>query len=97
MSIGPGDGPDNAIMQKRGFCLGRTICSIRPGDFRALRHQRQHGIEGPTSESGSDVPLRAPSMRRLTSTRNLTPKVSAMAWGSSMIDFDNAARSDRNR
>src|ERR1700748_1937116 len=34
--------------------------------------------------------LRAASIRRTTSTRNLTPKVSAIAWLSSMIAFDNA-------
>src|SRR5262249_34314565 len=34
--------------------------------------------------------LRAPSMRRSTSTRNLTPKFSAIAWASSMIAFDSA-------
>src|SRR2546430_5144467 len=34
--------------------------------------------------------LRAPSMRRSTSTRNLTPKDSAIACASSMIAFDSA-------
>jgi hypothetical protein len=54
---------------------------VETRDLRALRDQRQHAVERRRG---------APSMRRSTSTRNLTPKRSAIALVSSMIAFDSA-------